>query len=269
MLADHLSAVLNVPRAKTVIKRFPDGECYVRVCEQVDDALLIGNTYPDERIIELLLLQDATRKMGAENITVIIPYYGYGRQDKVFEKGEAVSAEKIARLIEQDADMALTVDPHKEYITGFFSVPIHICSAVGEIARYFKGRVDSVLAPDKGALERAQHAAKLIGCPYDYLEKTRLSGEEVEMKAKDMDVAGLKVLIIDDIISTGGTMAAAIKNLKKEHAKKVFVSCSHGLFTGNAIERMKNAGCDEIVATDTIESPYSAISVAPPIARFF
>ncbi len=269
MLAKNLSAELNAPIANVTIKRFPDRECYVRLHEKMDEAILIGNTYPDENIIELLLLQDAARKAGAEKINVVIPYYGYGRQDKIFEEGEAVSAEKIARLIEQDADMVVTVDPHKEYIMKFFTIPAHICSAVEEIARHFMNKVDTVLAPDRGALERAREAAKIIGCPYDYLEKKRLSGEEVEMKAKEMDVAGMDVLIIDDIISTGGTMAEAIKNLKKQKAKHVFISCSHGLFAGNAVERIKKAGCDEIVSTDTLESMYSKISVAKPIADLF
>jgi len=266
-LAKNLSLEMDAPIAEITIKRFPDGECYVRIHEKMDEAVIVSNTYPNENIIELFLLQDAARKMGAEKISVVIPYYGYGRQDKVFEEGEAVSAEKIAKLIEQDADKIITVDPHKEYITKFFTIPAHICSAVEEIANYFINKVDTVLAPDKGAIERAQKAAKIIGCPFDYLEKKRLSGEEVEMKAKEMDVAGKNILIIDDIISTGGTMAEAIKNLKKQDAKKVFISCSHGLFIGNAIERIRKAGCDEIVSTDTVESIYSKISVARPIAK--
>ena len=266
-LAKNLSLEMNVPIAEITIKRFPDGECYVRIHEKMDEAIIISNTYPNENIIELFLLQDAARKMGAEKISVIIPYYGYGRQDKVFEEGEAVSAEKIAKLIEQDADKIITVDPHKEYITNFFTIPAHICSAVEEIANYFINKVDTVLAPDKGAIDRAKKAAKIIGCPFDYLEKKRLSGEEVEMKAKEMDVAGKNILIIDDIISTGGTMAEAIKNLKEQEAKNVFISCSHGLFIGNAIERIRKAGCDEVVSTDTVESIYSKISVAGPIAK--
>lgn len=267
-LAKNLSLEMNLPIANVTIKRFPDGECYVRLHEKMEEAIIVGNTYPDESIIELFLLQDAARKMGAEKISIVIPYYGYGRQDKIFEEGEAVSAEKIAKLIEQDADMIITVDPHKEYITKFFAVPAHICSAVEEIAHYFINKVDTILAPDKGAVERAKKAAEIIGCPFDYLEKKRLSGEEVEMKTKEMDVAGMKVLIIDDIISTGGTMAEAIKNLKRQGARNVFISCSHGLFVGNAIERIRKAGCDEIVSTDTVESIYSKISVAKPIANF-
>ena len=267
-LAKNLSLEMDLPIANVTIKRFPDGECYVRLHEKMEEAIIVGNTYPDESIIELFLLQDAARKMGAEKISIVVPYYGYGRQDKIFEEGEAVSAEKIAKLIEQDADMIITVDPHKEYITKFFTVPAYICSAVEEIAHYFINKVDTILAPDKGAVERAKKAAEIIGCPFDYLEKKRLSGEEVEMKTKEMDVAGMNVLIIDDIISTGGTMAEAIKNLKRQGARNVFISCSHGLFVGNAIERIRKAGCDEIVSTDTVESIYSKISVAKPIANF-
>ncbi len=268
-LAKNLSVEMNLPIADVTIKRFPDGECYVRIHEKMEEAIIVANTYPDENIIELFLLQNAARKMGAGKISLVIPYYGYGRQDKVFEEGEAISAEKIAHLIQQDADTIITVDPHKEHITKFFKIPAHICSAVEEIASHFINKVDTVLAPDKGAMDRARRAAEIIGCPFDYLEKKRLSGEEVQMKVKEMDVAGMDVLIIDDIISTGGTMAEAIKSLKKQGAKNVFISCSHGLFIGNAIERIRKAGCDEIVSTDTVESIYSKISVARPIADLF
>jgi ribose-phosphate pyrophosphokinase len=265
--AKNLSAATGIPVAKVDIERFPDGECHVCVTEDVKNALVIGNTYPDESIIELCLLQDAVRRGGSEKVSVVIPYFGYGRQDKVFERGEAVSAEKIARLIELDADKVITVDPHKEYITEFFNIPTCVCSAVEAIAQYFTNKVDTVLAPDKGAVERASRAAHIIGCPFDYLEKKRLSGNKVEMIAKDMHVAGMNVLVIDDIISTGGTMAEAVKSLKKQGADNVFIGCSHGLFIGNAVERIRQAGCDKIVSTDTVESQYSEISVANQVVE--
>lgn len=265
-LATALSETLDVPLAETTVKRFPDGELYVRVHQEMDEAIIIQNTYPDGNIVELFLLQDAARRMGAHTLRVVLPYYGYGRQDKVFEEGEAVSAAKLADLIEQDADMVATVDPHKEYISEFFDIRAHVVTAVKELAKHFTDRADMALAPDRGALQRAKLAAETMGCPYDHLEKTRISGDQVEMQPKKLDVADRHVLIIDDIISTGGTMAAAIRNLKKQGAAEVYAACSHGLFAEGAVERMREAGCDDMVATDTIESRFSQVSAAPPLA---
>ncbi|KAA0000907.1 MAG: ribose-phosphate diphosphokinase [Thermoplasmata archaeon] len=266
MLAKNLSKELKVGIADISIKRFPDGECYVKLNDKTNHAIIIQSTYPDENIIELFLLQDAVSRI-ASRIDVIIPYYGYGRQDKIFEDGEAISAEKMARLIEQDANSVIIVNPHKEHILNFFSIEAKICDGVPAIAEHFKGKVDAVIAPDKGALEMAKKAASIIGCDYNHFEKTRISSSEVTMEVKDMDVKGKKLLIIDDIISTGGTMAKAVEILRSQQAGEIYVACIHGLFIGNADERILKAGCKEIVATDTFETSYSKVSVAGEIAK--
>ncbi len=267
MLAKNLSEKLGIPVADVTIKRFPDGECYVRINEKLDEAIIVQNTYPDKNIIELFLLQDAAINAGAGKITVVIPYYGYGRQDRVFEEGEAVSSEKMARLIEQDAEKVILVNPHKAYITNFFSIDAKICDGMPSLADYFTGKVDAVIAPDKGALEMAKKASGIIKCDYNYFEKTRISGSEVKMEIKDMEVRGKKLLVLDDIISTGGTMAKAVEMLKKQGAEEVHAACVHGLFINNADERIMNAGCSHIVSTDTIESSYSKTSVAEEVAK--
>ena len=266
-LAKNLSAELGVPIADVTIKRFPDSECYVRINERLDEAIIVQNTYPDSNIIELFLLQDAAVKMGAEKISVVIPYYGYGRQDRVFEEGEAVSSEKMAHLIEQDANKVILINPHKAYITNFFSIDAKICDGMPSLADYFRGKVDAVIAPDKGALEMAKKAAGIIKCDYNHFEKTRISGSEVKMEIKDMDVKGKNLLVLDDIISTGGTMAKAVEILKQQGAGEIYAACIHGLFIKNADERIMHAGCSQIVSTDTIESPYSHASVAKEVAK--
>ncbi|MCD6513142.1 MAG: ribose-phosphate diphosphokinase [Thermoplasmata archaeon] len=265
MLSKSLMEITGIPIADVSIKKFPDGECYVRINEEIEHAIIIENTYPDEKIIELFLLQDAARRM-AGKIDVVIPYYGYGRQDKIFEGGEAISAEKMAKLIEQDAERIVLVNPHKKHISRFFSIPVDIIDATPILAEYFKGKVDIVISPDAGAEHMAKKAAEIMGCEYDYLEKTRISGNEVIMKPKRMELNGRNVLIIDDIISTGGTMREAIKQIKAQGANKIHVACIHGLFIGNADEKILQAGADEIVTTDTIESAYSKVSIAPLIA---
>ena len=265
MLARNIARVVNAEMADVSIKRFPDGECYVRFNEKVEHAIVVQNTYPDENLVELFLLQDALKRMNAQ-VDVVIPYYGYGRQDKIFEEGEAVSAAKMAKLIEMDADSIILINPHKRHILNFFNVKAEICDGVPAIAEYFKGKVDAVVAPDKGAVHMAEEAASVIGCGYDYFEKTRISGSEVRMEIKSMEVENKRILILDDIISTGGTMAKAVELLKKQGAEKIYAACIHGLFIGNADERIIEAGCDELIASDTIESAYSKISVAEEVA---
>lgn len=266
-LAGNLSAEMDVPLASTTIKRFPDGECYVRINEKVDHAIIVQNTYPDSSIVELFLLQDAAVKMGAKKISLVIPYYGYGRQDRTFEEGEAVSSEKMAHLMEQDADSIILINPHKPHIANFFSIDVKICDGMPSLAEYFDGRVDAVIAPDKGALEMAKKAAGIIKCGHDYFEKTRISGSEVKMEVKDMDVKGKSLLIMDDIISTGGTMAKAVEMLNRQGAERIYAACIHGLFIKNADKRIMNAGCSELASTDTIESIYSRASVAKEVAK--
>lgn len=269
-VAANLSSELRQPLLQTTFKRFPDDEFYVRILDSVAGAevLIVQTAYPDKKIIELLLIQDAVHDAGAKKTTVVLPYFGYSRQDKKFEEGEAVSARAIAEHISLNADSVITVDPHKDHILRFFTVPAYSCSAVTSLARYLKEkRIDFILAPDKGAKDRAKEAAAFINCDYDYLEKTRIDGTTVTITPKKLNAHGKRVAIIDDIISTGGTMANSIKELKKQGAKEVFVACTHGLFIGQAKEKLIAAGCDEIVSTDTIENEFSKVSVAHCIAE--
>jgi ribose-phosphate pyrophosphokinase len=249
-VAGNLASRLRQPLLHTTYKRFPDDEFYVRVSDAIagEEVLIVQTAYPDPKIVELLLIQDAVHDAGAKKITVVLPYFGYSRQDKKFEEGEAISARAIAEHISLHADCVITVDPHKEHILKFFTVPAFSCSAVSTIAAYLKEKnIDFVLAPDKGAKERAREAAAIINCDYDYLE-------------------GKRVAIIDDIISTGGTMAHSIKELKKQGARTVSVACTHGLFVGGAKEKLLSADCDEIISTDTIETEFSKVSAAESIA---
>ncbi|MCJ2534086.1 MAG: ribose-phosphate diphosphokinase [Candidatus Thermoplasmatota archaeon] len=271
-IAEDISKELQQPLIEVTYKRFPDDEFYVRILDDVkgEDVLIIQTTYPDTKIVELLLMQDAVYEAGANEITVALPYFGYSRQDKKFEEGEPISARAIAEHISLHADYVITVDPHKEHLLDFFNVPAYSCSAVVEIAKYLKEKdVDFVLAPDKGAKKRAQQAAGIIGCEYDYMEKTRIDGTTIKIKPKNLDAKNKNVAIIDDIISTGGTMAKSVRELKKQGAKKVSVACTHGLFVGGAKEKLLSAGCDEIISTDTIEDEFSKVKTAPCIAEMF
>jgi len=267
-VAEDLVELLDGKLVNTISKRFPDGELYVRILDNISgkDVIIVQTTYPDQNIIELFLLQNAAEEADAKTITVVIPYYGYARQDTKFQDGEAISAKALANLISLSADKVITVDPHKDHILNFFSTSAYSCSAVSEIAKYLlEKQIDMVLAPDKGAVDRAKKASEIINCEFDYMEKTRIDGTTVEIKPKNLDAKNKNVAIIDDIISTGGTMALSIKELKKQGAKKIFVACTHGLFAGDAVKKLSTAGCEEIISTDTIMSDFSKVKIAPTL----
>ena len=267
--AKELASILGADVVGAERKIFPDGEVYIKVDGDLrgEHVVVVNSTYPTPALLELLFLQEAAHDQGAAQITAVVPYYAYSRQDRVFTAGEIVSAKAIAELIELKADRFVTVDPHKEHILGFFGIEAHGVSAVPLLAKHLgSAGVDTVLAPDKGALDRAQFAAKCLGADFDYMEKTRISGTEVVMKAKRLDVKGKTVAIVDDIISTGGTIATAATELKKQGAKRVIAACTHGLFLNGALERLRAAGCDDIVATDSIDGIASSVGCAAAIA---
>ena len=270
IIAEDVAKILHQKVAKTTVKRFADQEVYVRIEENLhnEDVVIIQTTYPDPNIIELFLLQDAVADMKPKTITVVAPYYGYGRQDKKFLDGEAISARAIAEHISLHADLFITVDPHKDRILKFFKISVKSCSAVPVIAEYFKQKhIDFVLAPDKGALPRAQQVSKILGCGYDYMEKTRIDSQTVKIQPKNLDVQKKNVVIIDDIISTGGTMIQSVKELKKQGAKEISVACTHGLFIGGAQEKLIASGCSYIISTDTIQNRFSKVKSASCIVE--
>ncbi len=266
-LGEKVANALGVDFVRPHVEHFPDGEIYVRIdADLPEEVVLIQTTYPNEKIIELFLLQDALREMGVKRIITVIPYFGYSRQDKIFKRGEAISARAMVRHIEMNSDYFVGMDLHSENVLQWFSIPTKHLHATKPIAEWLKSKgVDMVISPDKGGYKRARYVAQEMGVEFDYLEKTRLSGTEVIIKPKSLDADGKIVGIVDDIISTGGTIARAADQLREQGAKRIYAVCTHGLFIGRSLENMKKV--NDFAATDTIEGPNSKITVAGVIAE--
>lgn len=245
---------------------FPDGEVYTCIQDdQLKDVTIIQSTTTDSDLVSLLQMIDACED--ASSINVVIPYMGYARQDKKFKTGEPISARAVARTI--NADKVFTVNIHEKSVLDYFSAPASDLDATKLLGTHMESlnlTNTLIVAPDLSALSLAKSAASELNLEYDYLEKTRLSGDTVVIKTKDIDVTDRDVVLIDDMIATGGTMAESIKLLNKQGAKDVYLACVHPVLTRNAVIRLFNAGVRDIFATDTIEKAQSCVSVAPLIA---
>ena len=291
-LAAALANELGWEHCPLEVRRFPDSEGYVRVPHECIDAIrrepvvLVATTFPDSGIVEALLMLESIHDVrrgdmsnlkgeGEDNledvgpgIILAVPYFGYSRQDKRFQRGEVVSAKLLARLLTRRCDGMVVLDLHAPTVLEDLEVPVSFVSSMPEIAVHLQENVgpDFVLSPDKGAIERASHVANAIGCNFSYLEKTRIDAHTIEHKAKDLDVDGAIVAIVDDMISTGGTICKASDALRRQGAIAVHAACTHGLFTGSAITRLAEH-VDGVHATDSLPNPRSVVSGAPAIAR--
>ena len=268
-LARDLANILGTKYVQAASTKFPDGENYTRIDEESldDDVVIVQNTFPDSNLIEMFLIQDAVRRLGAKSITLVIPYFGYARQDRVFKKGEPESAKIMAQHLDMNCDRVITIDIHKEAVLDYFTCPHEDLKAAAAIADYVSTKgIDMVLSPDIGAAGRAKDVGDRMGVPHDHLQKTRLSGTEVKIAPATMDVEGKTILIVDDMISTGGTIIAAAAALREAGAHSVSVACTHGVFVNNAISNLTGSSLDTILCCNTLENELSHISVAPIIA---
>ena len=252
------------------IKKFPDGEKYVRVLGSADEVTVVQSTFrpQDEHLVELILLGDALRESGVETLRAVVPYLAYSRQDRVTKDGEPVSVRVVMRALGIYYDELYVFDLHNPETLKFFPGKAINVSPARAIAEYFGDKLGEgiVLAPDKGARGRAKAVAEKLGLEFSHFEKERISPTEVRMRPVDVDVAGRNVLIVDDIISTGGTMIKAANLLREMGAGKVFVAATHGVFAEGAIERVGKA-VDELAVTNTIPTPVSRISIVPDMLR--
>ena len=291
-LAISLSQILEMEPVLIESRKFPDGEGYVRIPSESfgvirsEPVILVSNTFPDSGIMRTILMLEAIndirrgdlenfKQEGAQKLDDVgpgvylaVPYYGYARQDKRFSPGETISARVISEILGSSCDGMVILDLHEPKVLDGSGFPIEFVSSMPEIARILEKEVnpDFILSPDKGAIDRATEVANIGGWEFSYLEKTRIDAHTIEHQAKDLDVNGKVVAIVDDMISTGGTICRASDALRRQGAKAVYAACTHGLFTGGALSKLANH-VDGVYTTDSLRNPRSVVSSAPALAR--
>jgi len=269
ILGTSLARALKTAVVEVKYSRFPDGEHYLVTGELDDETIIVGSIVDNDALVQLLLVIDAC---DSSRNRLVLPYMGYSRQDKRFRPGEPVSARAIAKAVSRGVSEIITVNIHEKGVLGYFGVPAKNISLAHDIGSYIETlHLDNplILAPDEGALVFARQVAVAGGWDFDHLEKSRLSGSEVRMAPKQLCAASRSVVIVDDIISTGGTIATASGMLYQQGATDVFAVCVHGVLTGGAYVRLMASGIRDVICSDTIERGCSKISASGRIAQAF
>lgn len=259
-LAREICECLQVPLGQAYVGRFPDGEVRLQILENVRgaDVFVIQPTCRpvNDNLMELLILLDAFRRASAERTTAVIPYYGYARQDRKDRPRVPISSKLVADLVTSaGADRVLALDLHAGQIQGYFNIPVDHLYATPVTVDYFrKLRLKNlvVVSPDPGGVERARSFAKKLKVPLAIIDKRREDAHVVEMMNVIGDVAGKVSLIVDDMIDTGGTLVRAAKALLDKGAEKVYACCTHGVFAGDAIQKIAESPLEQVVTTNSI-----------------
>jgi ribose-phosphate pyrophosphokinase len=262
-LATAISRYLGQPLTECEVSRFPDSETKVRVLEDVrgKDCFVIQPTCTpvNDNLMELLIITDALRRASARAICAVVPYFGYARQDRKHEGRVPISAKLVANLLTTaGATRMVALDLHATQIQGFFDIPVDHLFAAPVMIKYIRslGLKDLVMmAPDAGGIKMVNAFAKRLGAEMALVDKRRVGDTEVERGYVIGEVKGRHAFIIDDMITTAGTVSQAARVCREEGVKSLRVMATHGLFCGPAAERLRDAGFDEVVVTDTTPHP--------------
>lgn len=284
-LAERIAHQLGLPLGKLHCKRFADGEIAVKIEESARgmDVFIVQPTCApaNDTLMELLILVDAFRRASAKRITLVMPYYGYSRQDKKVKPREPVTARLVADLITAaGAHRVLAVDLHAGQIQGFFQLPLDHLYAGPLLGAHFaeRGLSDGdtvVVSPDVGGVGRARGMAEMLHAPLAIIAKRRPEPNKVEIMEIIGDIRGKTCVMVDDMIDTGGSLVSGACALMERGARRVFACCTHGVLSGPAMYRIEDSPLCEVVVTDTIplddakksrSSKISVISVAPLLA---
>jgi ribose-phosphate pyrophosphokinase len=270
-LARAICDYLGLPLSSAVVKRFPDGELDVKVNDDVRgaDTFIVQPTCRpvNENIMELLLLIDCLRRASADRVTAVLPYYGYARKDRKDEGRVPITAKLVANLITTaGANRVLALDLHATQIQGFFDIPVdHLFAAPVLAQRFADEAPDSlvVVSPDVGSIKLARAYAKRLGANLAVVDKRRVSAEQTESDFFIGNCQGKKVLVVDDIIATAGSVCQAAVLLREHGATEIHVSATHPVLCGPAVERLAQAPINSITVTDTIPLPDAALACLP------
>jgi len=259
-LAESISKSAGIPLSKVEVIRFKDGEISVNIEESVrgNHVFVVQPTSQpaNDHLMEVLVLTDALRRASAASITIIMPYFGYSRQDRKAKSRQPITAKLVANLLTvAGVDRVVSIDLHAAQIQGFFDIPIDNFPAAPTLASYFKRKRLKdvvVVSPDHGGVTRARAFASFFNAPLAIIDKRRPEPNKAEVMNIIGDVDGATCIMIDDIIDTGGTLIAGANALKKAGAKKIVAAATHAVFTSDAPDRLEESVIDEVVVTDTI-----------------
>ncbi|MCC6713150.1 MAG: ribose-phosphate pyrophosphokinase [Candidatus Dadabacteria bacterium] len=260
-LAKAVCEYLDVPLGQAELRRFSDGEIFAEISESVrgSHVFVIQSTCPpvNEHIMELLIITDALKRASARAITAVIPYYGYARQDRKVQPRAPISAKLVADLVTTAGiSRVVTVDVHAGQIQGFFNIPVdHIFAApifIRHIKEKYAGEDIVIVSPDAGGMERARSYAKMLDAALAMTDKRRPNPNVAEIMNVIGDVEGKTAILVDDLVDTAGTAIQAGKAILREGAKRVSLCSTHGVLSGNAIQRITESSLEEIILTDTI-----------------
>ena len=263
VLSKNIAKYLKSKLVNSSIRKFSDGEIYVEINENIrGNSIFIIQSISspaNDNLMELLLCIDALKRSSAKNITAVIPYFGYARQDRKVVPRTSISAKLVSNLITKaGADRVVTVDLHAGQIQGFFDIPVDNLFATPIFARHVKKKIKSkkiiCVAPDVGGTERARALGKILNAGLAIVDKRRPKPGQSQVMNVIGDVKDQTCIIVDDIIDSGGTIINAAKALKERGAKEVYVYITHGVLSGDAVKKIKNSVIKNLVITDTINN---------------